>query len=451
VQRLPGQRGEREQEALAQIAPAPVQSALGVDLGRHTSLDTALVLALQRSAGNAAVTALMPDAPGPAVEAGATPEASGVRPVAAEGSVQRALARSALRRAQSLQCEDHGAAGGSGPLPVFRSPALLLRSRLRSGPSIGRATLQRVVKTSGGEWDTDKYNQAIDVDLTGSPVPAAQGMRGVDIDLRFKPNADVDATLIGLTQTAQTYIGGAPQIVPAAATRSIAAGDAEAINTGTGETDESTHIDQSATNTNPIYAVESPTSTSLADASNASFGENGWHYKDKANKIKKHDALLKDTPRAPGAQKDSRQIFETTALATKGVQAGTYYGSVRWGWRTDGTGAYTKIAVQKVSDGVPSSTFLKSAGIWNPGKSSTGAANVDLPIPDVKITTAPVTLVRPVPQLDIPLPLGTRLQVVREFVVPLLAGEVKVVDGPHTGITGQVDGGEWSNIADERA
>ena len=151
------------------------------------------------------------------------------------------------------------------------------------------------------------------------------------------------------------------------------------------------------------------------------------------------------------AKTDSRHIFETTALATKGAQAGTYYGSVRWGWRTDAAGGVTKIDLQKVSDGVPSSTFLKAAGIWNPGKSSTGAANVDLPIPDVKVTTAALTLRPPVPMVDIALPVGTRLQVLREWHPPLLTGEVKVVDGPHTGVTGEVDPADWPSIVDERA
>jgi hypothetical protein len=423
-----------------------------VDVARPSSLSVASVLALQRSAGNAAVAALMPDAPGPAVTGASDPEASGVRPVAAEGSVQRALARSVLRRAQSRQREDHRAAEGSDPQPAFRSPALLLRSKLRSGPSLGRATLQRVVNTSGGEWDTDKYDLLKDVDQDGNAAPAAQGLRGLDIELKFKPNDLVDAELIGLTQSVQAFVAGAPNLTPAAATRAIKSGDAEAINTGAGETDEGTAIDRAGGYNNPIYPVDSAASGSLADTSTSpGWGQNGWHYKDKASKVQHQDAKLIDTPMRGGAQKDSRHIFETTALATKGAQAGTYFGSVRWGWRTDGAEAFTKIDLAKVSDGVPSSTFLKAAGIWNPGKSSTGAENVDLPIPDVKVTTAPVTLVMPVPMVDISLPTGTRLQIVREFVAPLLAGEVKVVDGPHTGMTGEVDPAEWSNIDDERA
>jgi hypothetical protein len=72
-------------------------------------------------------------------------------------------------------------------------------------------------------------------------------------------------------------------------------------------------------------------------------------------------------------------------------------------------------------------------------------------VPDVKVTTGPVTLRPRPPMIDIPLPVGTRVQIVQDYVVPLLAGTVKVVDGPDTGVSGEVDGGEWPSIADERA
>lgn len=411
VERLPGQRGEGELEVPSQAAPTPVQSVPDVDIGRRP-LNPASVLSLQRSAGNAAVTAM-------------------------------------------LQRDAEGAADDTVQQPAFRSPALLLRSKLRSGGSAGRAMLQRVVTTSGGEWDTDKYDLLKDVDGDGTIYPAATGVRGLNIELKFKPNNLVDAELIGLTQSVQAFVAGAPNLTPAAATRAIPAGDAEATNTGAGETDEGTAIDQLGGINNPIYPASKATSGSLADTNaKAVWGQEGWHYTDKASKVgqvKHQDATLKDTPIRAGAQKDSRHIFETTALATKGVQAGTYFGSVRWGWRTDGAEAFTKIDLQKVSEGVPSATFLKAADIWNAGKSSTGADTVDLPIPDVKVTTAPVSLQQPIPMVDIALPVGTRLQIVQDLVGPVLNGTVKVVDGPHTGITGDVAAAEWSNIDDERA
>ena len=61
-----------------------------------------------------------------------------------------------------------------------------------SGPSV-----QRAVRTLGGEWDTTKYdvvnNGRIDI--------------GVEIDLVFKPEDPANAEMIGLTQTAKSLQG----------------------------------------------------------------------------------------------------------------------------------------------------------------------------------------------------------------------------------------------------
>ena len=384
----------------------------------------------------------VPDQRPEAAEAAFAPAAAGVL------QLQRAAGNQAV--AQMLAADPRRPAAALAPQERHASPSRLLRSQLRTGAAAGR--LMRAVATSGGEWDTTKYDLLQDKDQSGNPAPVAWGLRGLDIELNFKPNNSVDAETIGLTQSVQAFVNNAPNLTPAASTRAIPAADAININTGAGETDEGTAIDRAAGFNNPIYAVDNPASASLADPStDPGWGQHGFHFTDKGNVLKQQDAILKDTPMRPGAQKDSRHIFETTALATKGAQTGTYYGSVRWGWRTDAKGVFTKLPLEKVSDGVPSSTFLKAAGIWNPGTSSTGAQNVDLPIPDVKVTTAMMTeLQRPVPFAPIQLPMGTRLQVVREWSPPLLAGTVKVVDGPHTGVTGEVDGGLWSSIVDER-
>ncbi len=330
----------------------------------------------------------------------------------------------------------------AAPQRSYQSTALQLRSRLRSITPVGTAILQRAVTTSGGDWEADNYSAVQDVDGSGNPTPAVQGVRGADVTIKFKPNNDVNAERLGLTQSVQSYVGGALSLTPAAATRAIPAADAKGINTGKGETDEGTAIDRASGYNNPIYPVQSAASKSLADKNtSAGWGQIGWHYMDKANKLHHQDATLIDKPRRSGASKDSRQIFEVTALATKGVQAGTYYGSVRWGWRTVGSAKLTKIDLQKISDGVPSSTFVKAAGIWDKGKSSTGAANVKLGAPEIMVTIAPVTLTpKAVVMLPIALPFGTRLQIISGFHPPFLrnTGTVKVVDGPHTGIIGDI-------------
>ena len=70
--------------------------------------------------------------------------------------------------------------------------------------------------------------------MSGNAVPAAQNMRGADITLRFKPKNNVNAEVLGLVQSVQSYVGGALALTPAASTRAIPAADAKAINTGKG-------------------------------------------------------------------------------------------------------------------------------------------------------------------------------------------------------------------------
>jgi Domain of unknown function (DUF4157) len=319
-----------------------------------------------------------------------------------------------------------------------RSPARALRSRLRSA----RPVVQRAVSTWGGDWSTDNYAAVQDVNGAGAAVPAAQNVRGADITLRFKPNTEVNAELLGLTQSVQSFVAGALAPTPAAATRAIPAADAKAINTGAGETDVGTAIDRASGYTNPIYPVQTAASASLADPNtSAGWGQLGWRYLDAAHKLQQQDATLIDAPRRSGADKDSRQVFEVAALATKGVQAGTFYGSVRWGWRTDSAGTLSKIDLVKVSDGVPSSTFIKAAGIWDKGKSSAGDPNVKLNAPQVMVTTTPVTLTpQIVVRLPIALPVGTRVRVINGFGPPWLpnTGTVEVVDGPNAGVVGEI-------------
>jgi hypothetical protein len=405
------QQEERTEDP--QIA-APLLDALPAPaLG--DALSSRSLLSLQRSAGNAAVGALVLHAE-------------------ADDSIQRALARAAGHRANTEPAAP----------PAFRSPSLLLRSKLRT------AVLQRAVTTSGGEWDTDNYDIVKDDDGTGAR-PAAENWRGADIKVRFKPNTSVDAEQIGLTQSVQSLVGGTTNLTPGAAARAIPAADAKSLNTGPGETDVGTAIDQSTTNTSPMYAVENASSTSLTDAADARFGEHGHHYTDPTKGAQDKSAWIGDRPRRANAEKDSRQIFEVAALATKGAQAGTYYGSVRWGWRTDSAGAFTKVDLATVSEGVPSSTFLKAGAIWNASKTPGGNKDtVNLPLPDVHVTTGPVTLKPPIPMVDIALPVGTRMQIITPALGPSGDGTVKIVDGPHTGITGDVSATEWINIQDER-
>jgi hypothetical protein len=330
----------------------------------------------------------------------------------------------------------------------YRSPALQMRSQLRAVPLSNptKLVIQRKVDTWGGEWDTERYT-----------ISQSGQRRSADIKLVFKPNDNVDADLIGLTQTLRNIHNNKPFYLnsdPFYKGRAIQSGSAITVNTATKETDEGTTIDRLKPYNNPIYPVDTLPSTSLDDPSTSSgWGQHGYHYKDSKGVLKHQDAILIDAPGigSVDVSKDSAQILETTALATKGAQAGTYYGSVQWGWRTDSSGNFTKIPLTKVSDGVPSSTFMKSAELWNASKTSTGADTIDLPIVDVKITTAPITGVYPPGFIGPPLqiPAGTRIQIIRNSTAST-NGQIKVVDGVFTGNTLEVTPTDMANIRDER-
>jgi Domain of unknown function (DUF4157) len=269
--------------------------------------------------------------------------------------------RSADAAARAVMVPDNG---------LYRSSALQIRHHLRSS-SLPYPTIQRAVKTWGGEYKTDKY------ELTKNP-----GLDGVDIELRFKPNKHVDAELIGMTQTARSAQKGGP--VPA---KVIVTGKAEeetfeSYRIPAGEANAGTMIDQLVQSKNPLYATGTTGAKDTLSTTPTSkeFGQHGWHYTDKAGKPHERDALLKDTPALPSALKESSQVFESTALAIKGVQEGTFYGSVQWGWEKDAAGKVKPLPLTLVSNDVPSPVFSKATELWNKGKTSKGEATIDLPM-----------------------------------------------------------------------
>lgn len=320
------------------------------------------------------------------------------------------------------------------------------------GPASGSA-LQRKADTHYGEWFDDRYI----LTQTGT-------RRGVEMDLRFKPNASVDAELIGVTQTFRSTKAGSPYVLnndPTRKDHSIKAGDAKPVSGGIGATDESAHIDQAEYNRNPMYAAEgAPASdTNLAQTlpdpdvtKKNTWGRHGFHYTDSSGTPKHQDALLFDTPNVGSADKSSEQVFESTAVAITGNQKDMYYGSVEWGWRTDAAGTFTKLPLKTISEGVPSSTFMKSAELWNKGKTSRGEDTLDLPMVDVKVTTATITQ-KPAsdfigPPLQIPA--GTRVQIVTPATATA-KGKIRVVDGTFTGQSLDIDAADMAAIKDERS
>lgn len=255
-----------------------------------------------------------------------------------------------------------------------KSAALGVRDILRTS-SLLHSTIQRAVKTWGGEYDTDKYK------LLASP-----GVDGVDIKLRFKPNKHVDAELIGMTQTARSLQKGGP--VPASTFYASKAEKTafEGYRIPKGK-DAGTMIDRLVSRRIPLYGTNDPAAgSSLASGVASGTTQHGYRYTDKAGKLHKRDAFLIDTPALPSAMKESSQTFETTALAVKGVQENTFYGSVQWGWEKNAAGKVKKLPLTLVSNDVPSSVFARASEIWNKAKTSKGKATIDLPIVTGKYT-----------------------------------------------------------------
>lgn len=332
----------------------------------------------------------------------------------------------------------------------YRSASLGMRSSARTAQAKSNVVQMAMQETHFGKFHDDTFNISIN----------AAGQHSVEMDMRFEPKNNVDAELIGMVQSVRSIKNKSPYFInnknkKIIQDRSIEAADAIVVDSATKETDESTHIDQATYNRNPLYAAEGAPGTdkNLSDTlpvagdvtKSNTWGRHGYR-KMVAKAWKSQDARLHDETGLNAAGKDSGQIFETTALAVKGNQEGTYYGSVEWGWRTDSKGNFTKIPFKTVTMGVPSSTFLKSAEIWNTTKTSKGEDTLNLPTPDVKTVSNILGVDVGLGPVYAKAPFGTRVVVLPTFV-NMMQSEIRVVDGPLTGETGTVFN---SDLADER-
>jgi len=276
----------------------------------------------------------------------------------------------------------------------YRSASLEMRNSVRTAQA--KSNVVQMVATDYGEFKDESYTTL--KNSAGKEV-------GVDMYMKFVPGNNVDAKLIGLTQTVRSIkSGGKPiNINPTVGTRSITSGDAQPISSPTLGTDQGMHIDQhsGAGYRNPLYATGkiSDKDTELAQAGTPSpvkkltaaeiaassysglnykgWGEHGYRYK--SGKVwKSKDAELHDAPKLTARGTNAEQLFETAALAIDGNQEGMYYGSVEWGWRTDAKGVFTRLPFKVKSKAVPTSTFMKAAQVWNADKTA-GKDNIQLP------------------------------------------------------------------------
>jgi len=248
--------------------------------------------------------------------------------------------------------------------PRTRSPALEIRRQLRAGPS---PRIQRLA-TWAGDFDMDYYN-----------LVTTKGMDGVDMKLHFTPGKHVRAEEIGMVQTVNsTDKSGVNTPGTTAAEKAVY----QSRNIPTGQAGAGTRTDRIGGERNPLYGTQSTAKTTSLEGSGASTYGNTHHGKrfvDKTGTLQKDDAWMTDTPQRSSKLVETKMVFETSALAIKGIQAGTYYGSVEWGWQKDATGTVTKLAFKVVSNDVPSDIFNAAAKQWGTTKDTAGNAVLALP------------------------------------------------------------------------
>jgi hypothetical protein len=266
---------------------------------------------------------------------------------------------------QAAAAMQHGLAG-EGPEAAGTQRATLLPLAASS-----MKVIQRKVDTMGGEWDTDYYTLI------------KNGTRhGVDIKLRFKPGPGVDATKIGLTQMVKSYKNSTPYTInanPTVQNRSIGAADATVDHLD--EPTQGSHIDRIAAKNNPIYGGNDlGAGADLSATTTAGNAHTGYRYQDQnSNTEQIDDAWLTDGPELNDSATNSGCVFETSALALNGNQSGTFYGSVKWGWRTDDQHNHSLIPLEVISNGAPSPTFIKAAELWAANTTASGGTTKPLP------------------------------------------------------------------------
>jgi hypothetical protein len=207
---------------------------------------------------------------------------------------------------------------------------------------------------------------------------------GVEMFLRFNPGAKVDAKQIALTQAATGKAAGTPAAAdPNYGRRSATSGagkgyfidvltgfpsplyaTANQPSPGAAAADLTSYPTVASAAFTPAEVANQEAATGRTGVTRTGFGKHGFRYMEAGHLKGPESAELYDTPTL-GAANDSEQIFESTALAIEGIQDGTYYGSVGWGWRRDAAGKFSMVPFRAISQGTPSVNFLTAARIWN--------------------------------------------------------------------------------------
>ncbi|HEY0372271.1 MAG TPA: DUF4157 domain-containing protein [Thermoanaerobaculia bacterium] len=231
--------------------------------------------------------------------------------------------------------------------------------------SVGAPAIQRAMhRAHYGTWE-DAIYRTRQSDATGADM-------GVEMHLKFHPNQNAIANVIGLTQTAMNTVSGRAGNAGVLGVREATSG------AGVGRA-----IDRVEGQPNPLYATSprvrrggsrarmqdyetEPIVPLVPPVDGQRFDGWGRHGSGRmvGGTFTGTDAELYDATFQTPVLPDSGQLYETTALAVGGF-ASTYFGSVEWGWRTDAAGTMTTVPFRVVSQGAPSADFLTAAFLWN--------------------------------------------------------------------------------------
>lgn len=282
------------------------------------------------------------------------------------------------------------AKGGLNTDPGLEREADAAGARAARGESVG--ALSGVGGTSDGPAVQCKFPTKSGTFDAPTYAPIVQDGKsvGMDVHLEFEPGTGVDASKIALMQTVRSTDEGKPNAVnPASGPRRVKSGDAAGF-----------ELDRAHGNNNPVYGAEPNKTGKIADTPMSSAGKGktpsvgygakdnttyklGFRHQPAGQGWATENAELVDRPKLPSRGANAGQEFETTAVAIDGNQSGTYYGSISWGWKTDGAGKFSPIPVTVASVGNPTKKFSEAAALWNTHKFSSILSK-----PDAKGNTA---------------------------------------------------------------
>lgn len=219
---------------------------------------------------------------------------------------------------------------------------------------------------------------------------------GAQIDITFQANSFVDSGQIAFVQMAHSVRDAKSEI---AVKKESERKTAESRAIPEGKPGAGGHIDQSPASRTPVFGMDvkagggGEPGLSQVEPWSPKVAKIGWHYTDPQGNVKNEDAWMHDDPKLTSGDiytevvqtGEWSQQFETAALALSGVQAGTFYGSVQWGWLKNPLDSVPHLMDFKTkSADAPSPIFMEAAKRWNASVTSGKEKSVDVPVDALK-------------------------------------------------------------------